>query len=130
MNLLDENIRQDQEDLLRTWRFKVRRLSAELAYPGVQDPDILPLLHRLKRATFFTHDQDFWKRTLTHKVYCLVWLNVYDGDAAFFIRRFLRHPSFSTQLQRLGKVVRVQPAALRYWELGKSNQVSLEWRSN
>ena len=34
MNLLDENIRKDQEDLLRTWRVKVRRLSREVAHPA------------------------------------------------------------------------------------------------
>jgi len=60
MNLLDENIRKDQEDLLRTWRVKVRRLSREVAHPGIQDSDILTLLHQLKRSTFFTHDEDFW----------------------------------------------------------------------
>ena len=127
MNLLDENIRKDQEDLLRAWRIKVRRLTEEVAYPGVQDPDILPLLRRLKRPTFFTHDQDFWKRRLAHKAYCLVWLNVYDGDAALFVRRFLRHPKFSTQTQRMGKVVRVQPTVMRYWELGRPNQGLLDW---
>jgi len=130
MNLLDENIRKDQEDLLRTWRVKVRRLSREVAHPGIQDSDILTLLHQLKRSTFFTHDEDFWKRRLAHKGYCLVWLNVHDGEAALFIRRFLRHPRFSTQVQRMGKVVRIQPTALRYWEFAKSTQVLLSWEGS
>jgi len=51
MNLLDENIRHDQDDFLRKWRTKSRRVGREIARPGIQDPDIIPLLHRLKKPT-------------------------------------------------------------------------------
>ena len=80
MNLLDENIRQDQGEQLRKWRLKFRRVTHELTDPGVQDSDIIPLLHRTKRPTFFTHDRDYFKASLVHPSYCLVWLDVFDGE--------------------------------------------------
>jgi hypothetical protein len=104
-------------------------VSRTLAHAGIQDPDIIPILHGLKRSTFFTHDQDFWKYSLAHKRYCLVWLDVYDGDAAFWIRRFLRHSRFLTQAQRMGTVVRVHSHTLRYWESGKHGQALVNWQS-
>jgi hypothetical protein len=127
MNLLDENIRQDQEDILRKWRVKFRRISREFARPGIQDPEIIPLLLRLSHPTLFTHDQDFSKPALVHRAYCLVWLDLYDGEAALFIRRFLRHPAFRTQAQRLGKVVRVQHGGVDYWQAGETGRVSARW---
>ena len=106
MNLLDENIRHDQSEQLRKWRMPFRFLIRELAQPGIQDPDIIPLLHRGKRPTLFTHDQDYFKRSLIHPAYCLVWLDLYDGDVALFIRRFLRHPDFNSHAKRMGKIIR------------------------
>lgn len=127
MNLLDENIRHDQDDLLRKWRIKSRRLGREIARSGTQDPEIIPILHRLKRPTLFTHDQDFFKSSLVHRAYCLVWLDLYDGEAAIFIRRFLRHPAFRTQAQRMGKVVRVHSGGMQCWQAGKPERVSVKW---
>jgi len=119
MNLLDENIRHDQGEHLRKWRIPFRRLIGDLARSGIQDPDILPLLHRGKHPTLFTHDKDFFKRTLVHRAYCLVWLDLYDGDAALFVRRFLRHPDFNSHAKRMGKVVRLNPQRLTFWHLGQ-----------
>jgi len=89
MNLLDENIRQDQAEQLRKRRLPFRYLTAELARTGVQDTDVIPWLHRTNQPTFFTHDQDFFKRELIHPRYCIAWLDVFDGKAAQFIRAFL-----------------------------------------
>lgn len=70
--------------------------------------EIIPLLHTLRRPTFFTRDHDFYKADLRHLRYCLVFLDVAFDEAAEFIRRFLRHTAFRTQAQRMGRVVRVQ----------------------
>jgi hypothetical protein len=102
MILLDENIRQDQGDRLGRWRIRLRLLIEDFARSGIQDLDIIPLLHRLKQPTFFTHDQDFFQKCLVHARYSLAWLEVFDGDAATFIRLFLRHPLFGTSAKRMG----------------------------
>ena len=127
MNLLDENIRDDQRMLLRQWRIPFRQIGKEISRAGIEDEEVLPLLHRLKRPTLFTQDEDFFKRRFCHRAYCLVWLNVKYTDAAAYIRGFLRHRRFSTQVQRLGKVVRVRPGGLKLWEVGKERSIFLEW---
>jgi len=58
MNLLDENIRHDQAQQLRKWRIPFRLLIRDLARSGIQDAEIIPLLHRGKYPTLFTHDKD------------------------------------------------------------------------
>ena len=47
MILLDENIRQDQAIQLRRQHIPARFLVEDFARTGIQDPDIVPLLHRL-----------------------------------------------------------------------------------
>jgi len=127
MNLLDENIRQDQGEQLRKWRIPFRLLVRALARPGIKDPDIIPLLHHGTRPTFFTHDQDYFKHALVHAAYCLVWLDLYDGDAAAFIRCFLRHPDFNSHANRLGKVIRLHPHRITYWEVGRPSLKKTQW---
>jgi hypothetical protein len=61
----------------------------------------------LRRPTLFTRDRDFYDPRLQHTGYCLVYVDVSPDDVAEFVRRFLRHPNFRTQAQRMGKVVRV-----------------------
>lgn len=38
--------------------------------------DIIPLLHDLRRVTFFTHDLGFFDPSLCHKRYALICLDV------------------------------------------------------
>lgn len=127
MNLLDENIRADQAERLRDWGIPCREIIGTLTKSGTQDPDILRLLHRLKNPTFFTHDQDYFLRSLRHPAYCLVWLDTYDGDAAVFIRQFLRHPRFNTHAQRMGVVARTHPDGVLYWDSDGTGLHRIAW---
>lgn len=127
MNLLDENIRQDQQTELRRRGMPFRTLREDLAQRGVQDADIIPLLHRLSRPTLFTHDQDFCQRSLAHADYGLVWLDGFDGRAAEFIRRFLKHPAFKTTAQRMGVVAHVHVAGIDCWRRGDATRRHLAW---
>jgi len=54
MIILDENIPEDQRQLLRSWRVPARQIGFEVGRPSMQDEEILPFLHRLKKSTFFT----------------------------------------------------------------------------
>ena len=74
------------------------------------------MLHRLKRPTFFTHDRDFFRRGLVHENYCLVWLDMYDGKAAEFIRVFLKHELFDTVAKRMGIAARVHHQGIDFWQ--------------
>ena len=127
MNVLDENIIHSQRDKLRQWRIPFRQIGAEMGHVGVPDAEIIPLLLRLKKPTFFTRDFDFFRAELRHPRYCLAWLNVRPDLAAFYVRRFLRHRNFHTHEQRLGKVIRIHFEGLEYWQPGESGACSVQW---
>jgi hypothetical protein len=100
LNLLDENIPRRQRQLLASWKIRFREIGHEVGRRGMEDHQIIPLLHRLRPVTFFSLDSDFFKAHLCHPGYCLVHLDVEYHEAAAFIRRLLRHPSFDTQAKR------------------------------
>ena len=74
MNILDENIIDSQRQRLRHWRIAMRHMCYDVGRQGMKDQEILTLLHRLRRPTFFTRDEDFYARHLCHARYCLVYL--------------------------------------------------------
>ena len=127
MNLLDENFPADQAVVLRQWRIPYRQIGRDLSYLGIQDPDIIPLLHRLKRVTLFTQDEDFFRQRLCHPAYGVVLLEVKPGEAAFHLRRFLRHLAFATQASRMGIVARVNVEGVQYWRGRHARKTFAPW---
>ena len=127
MNMLDENIPEDQRQLLRGWRIRVRQIGHEVGRPGMQDGEIIPLLHRLESSTFFTRDLGFYRHPLCHTQYCIVCLAVSPYEAASFNRRFLRHPQFQTQANRLGKVIRASHLGITLWRLHSDKEEKADW---
>ena len=127
MNVLDENIVAQQCRRLEQWHIPFRQVGRHLSTHGTPDENLIPLLHRLPQPTFFTHDEDFFKASLCHSHYALVYLDVTDKETAEFVRRFLKHPTFDTQIKRLGLVVRVRPEAVQYWRKGGSGLQTVGW---
>lgn len=127
MNLLDENFPEDQRPLLAGWHIAFRQIGREFAHSGVKDPDIIPLLHRERRVTFFTLDEDFFTPKLCHAAYGIAYLDVRADDAAHFVRRFLRHPKFSTEAKRLGVVARVHHDGVHYWLRNRATLQRIAW---
>jgi hypothetical protein len=127
LNLLDENFPDDQRSLLRAWRIPFREIGGHAGHFGVKDDDILPLLHRQRQVTFFTQDEDFFRRQFCHPAYCLLWLDVRADDAAYYVRRFLRHPRFSTIASRLGVVARARHNGIHFWQRGLNPIQSAPW---
>jgi hypothetical protein len=128
MNLLDENIPEDQCRLLRRWRIRYSQIGQHLGRQGMKDEQhILPLLHELPRPTFFTRDLGFFDESWRHANYSLVCLAVGQNEAALFIKRFLRHPSFNTKAKRLGTVALVSHGELRVWRLRVKHEEKVEW---
>jgi len=119
LNLLDENFPADQRLFLRTWGIAHRQIGDEIANAGIKDDNIIPLLHRLPRPTFFTGDGDFFSRNLCHSGYCLVWLDAPEDDSAVYVRRFLEHHTFDTERKRLGVVARAHHDGISFWARGR-----------
>jgi hypothetical protein len=127
VNILDENVRADQRDMLRVWRVPVRQIGFDLHNKGLTDENIIPVLLRLRRPTLFTGDRDFCQRSLCHPRYCLVQLAVHKVEIASYIRRVLRHPAFDTQGKRMGSVLRVTSTGITAWRLHAEAEEHIPW---
>jgi len=128
MNILDENIIASEWEKLRAWRIHFVRIGTEVGRRGMDDRgEIIPLLHHLRRPTFFTRDVGFYDRRLCHKRYGLVCLRVRRNEVAETIRRFLRHPAFNTHTKRSGRVVRIGLVGITFWQVDLEEQQALAW---
>jgi hypothetical protein len=127
MIILDENIPDEQADLLEKRRIHVRRIGREVGWFGMDDEEIIPLLHQLQRPTFFTLDSDYYKRRLRHKGYCLVHLVVEDEMIAGYIQALLRQSAFNTRAKRMGCVIQVQPSGIALWRMNVQTELDMEW---
>jgi hypothetical protein len=128
MLVIDENLPASQRQLLRKWRIRFRAVGVDVATPGTQDLDLVPILHTLAKPTLFTLDRHFFRADWAHVSYGLVWLDVNDSEAAEYIRRFLRHPAFDTKSKRLGVVARVGATDIHFWRKGQSHLRIVKWR--
>jgi hypothetical protein len=129
VNVLDENVRVEQRGLLRRWGIRVRQIGYDIGWEGMQDDEIISLLHRLDRPTFFTRDEDFYNRRLCHEGYCLVYLDIGETRVAEYVRRVLRHPALNSKAKRMGRVIRASPAGMTAWRIHREHEESLSWPS-
>ena len=130
MNILDENIAETQRVLLSNWRIKNSQIGFDFSEKGIKDENIIPILHKLSNITFFTRDIGFYNRSLCHKDYCLVCLDVKQYEVASFIRRFFKHPLFDIKSKRMGKVVRLSSKGIQLWGIHAEKENKLEWFLN
>jgi hypothetical protein len=129
MLIIDESISEFEIWQLRRWGFRLRAIGPDLGNKSISDEDILPLLLRLKRPTFFTRDRDFWQQALCHHGYCLVYVDVLEeeGEIAAHVRRFLRHRDFKVSAQRLGKVVHLYQRGIAFYQCSDAKPHRLKW---
>ena len=127
MNLLDENFPDDQRALLRAWRIPFRAIGLHAGDFGIKDDNILSLLHRQRQVTFFTQDEDFFRREFCHPAYGVLWLDVRADEAAYYVRRFLRHLGFNTIASRMGVVARARHNGIHFWRKGTQALQSEPW---
>ncbi|HWQ31766.1 MAG TPA: hypothetical protein VNQ79_02690 [Blastocatellia bacterium] len=128
MIILDHNITRDQAERLRNWRIRFQRIGVEIGLPSWDDQqEILRWLHYSKQAAFFTRDAEFFRYRLCHHNYCLVVIDAAASETAQIIHRFLRHPAFRTKAGRCGKVFRLSPRQISWWEVGNQKRQTLIW---
>ncbi|MGB7156778.1 MAG: hypothetical protein WBD40_01850 [Tepidisphaeraceae bacterium] len=123
MILLDENIVVEQATVLRHRRVHFRHVGHDFSRQGIQDDNIIPLLHRLPRPTLFTRDLGLYRPRFCHPNYCIACLDVDELDVADFVRIFLRAPRFATVARRLGWVARVSPGGVRAWQRHQKSEI-------
>ena len=127
MNFLDEQILENQRQLLKSWRIPVRQIGYDIGRKGLKDKEIIPLLLRFRKPTFFTLDFDFFGSRLGHSKYAIVCMDVGKHEAAVYIRRLLRHPDFDTATKRMGNVIRISSFRIGVWRLHAEDEVFIDW---
>lgn len=127
MNLLDENVPRDQRELLERWNIKIQQIGIHVGRLGMLDEAIIPLLLKLRRATFFTRDAGFYDASLRHAKYGLVFLDVDKYESASFIRRFLRHAEFNTQVKRMGMISRLSSTGIWLLKTPGRRETHVNW---
>jgi hypothetical protein len=128
MNVVDENVPERQVSLLQSWRLRPRQIGHDLGRSGMQDREIVSLLHSLTRPTLFTLDRDFAGPAFCHQGYCLVYIDLKATEFASVVRRVLRHPQLNTWAKRAGAAIRVGHSGMRIWRRNAVEQV-LPWPS-
>lgn len=127
MIVLDENFPENQRQLLKGWRIRFRQVGYEIGRQGMKDPEIIPMLLQTRRPTFFALDNDFYKRAYCHARYCLIYLDVWQYEAAAFVRRLLHHKQFDTEAKRMGAVIRATHTGLWVWQLYAESDKRYGW---
>ncbi|HKZ82116.1 MAG TPA: hypothetical protein VJ793_00485 [Anaerolineae bacterium] len=86
----------------------------------VKDDAISTLLRAASHPTFITiNGADFWRRISADLRYCVVCVELPATQMLALpdlLRRFLRLPEFKTKAARMGKVVRLRPNRIEYYE--------------
>ena len=124
---LDENTPEKQRRELESKRVHVRQIGEDIGRKGMQDEEIISLLHRMDRPTFFTMDADYYFRRWRHRAYCLVFLDIDDRSFAKYVRRVLRHPELNSKAKRMGCVIRIRPEGISLWRIHRQKEIHLEW---
>jgi len=127
MKILDEHVPAEQRAVLRGHFVWARQIGNGIGRPGMPDEEIIPLLQRLRRPTFFTFDMGFYERRLCSEDYCLVCIDARDDEAASFVRRLSRHPRFNERPKRMGAVIRLSPKGIRAWTSRSPEEEQAEW---
>ncbi len=127
MLLLDENIVEDQRLLLEKWKIRARQIGIQKFLKGIQDEQIISIMHRFRRTTFLTNDSGFYSNRYCHPSYGIAFFDVDAEETAFYIRKFLKHKLFNTMSKRLGKVAKVSQSLITYYTKPTGAIQQLKW---
>jgi hypothetical protein len=130
--VLDEQLAASEvmEPLRR--KHKVRRLREARPDERILDDRIPDILRRLDRPTFLTIDQGFWDRALCHPRYCILCFTLTTKQQQLLpdlVEALFRTPEFRTRAQRMGKVARISPRSIEYWQFHVPRVHHLSWEA-
>ena len=127
MIILDENILEGQRLVLEGWKIAARQVGLDVGRKGLTDEQVVILLRRLRQPTFFTRDQGFYAADLRHEHYAIVVAAVGQYELAAFVRRLLHHPAFDTYAKRTGRIIRIAPKGIAWWQLRRQQEAFVNW---
>ena len=106
--------------------FSARKIGVEIGRLDMGDSEIFTLLHGFRQSTFITRDSDFYRKANRHARYGLVFLDTPHAEVANHARRLFRHQQFDTAAKRCGKVIRVTPTKVHWFELGNEAEQAVD----
>ena len=122
MIVLDENIHQQRilADIAAWYRGQVRSITTLRAHTLIKDDVIPTLLQSAQQPTFVTTNvTDFWPYVSAHSRYCIICVPIPNERLhalSLLLRQLMRLPEFDTKAKRMGKVIRMSPNQLQYYE--------------
>jgi hypothetical protein len=122
MILLDENVHQESlmASIAAWYRGQVRSITTLRPNTLIKDEAIPALLRSVRQPTFVTTNvTDFWRRIPAYAYYSVVCVAIPNErlhELSPLLQRLLRLPEFNTKARRMGKVIRVSPSQLQYYE--------------
>jgi hypothetical protein len=101
--------------------------------PGehVLDDRVPEILLTLRQPTFVTIDHGFWDRQLCHAGYAILYFALTENHQEILpglLRRLLRRPEFRTRASRMGKVARITPTGIAWWQLNDTVLYQMAWK--
>ena len=125
-HLLDANIKDAEQLKLAMYGFKFKHIGRDFWKHHLSDEHIISRLYRLKRVTFVTRDvRDFYYHRFLHRNYCLLCLDVEEDEVAAYTRKIYRHPRFDSAAKRCGKVIKVSPTQMTYFEVSSQEEQTI-----
>jgi len=121
-NIFDADVDESEIEKLRRRRFKLTSFPKHW-----KDEYIVKRLQQLKRATFITHDSDYYKRKLVNSAYCLIYFDVPRDELATYVLKVYRHPLFNTKAKRCGKVIKITSTNISYFKVGFQEEKIINW---
>jgi hypothetical protein len=132
MIVVDENIH-DRRIMggIAAW-YPGQVVSVTTLRPGsvIKDDAIPGLLLKVVQPTFITINvADFWKKVQPHDAYCITTIALPNErvlEIPDLLRGLFRLPDFKTRSSRTGKVIRLAPSHVEYYETDRHVQL-LTW---
>jgi len=104
-----------------------RQIGLDVGRKGLKDEEIVVPLRRLRQPTFFTRDRGFYTADPRHPRCAIVVAAVGQYELAAFVRRLLQHPQFDTYAKRAGRIVRIAPNGIAWWQVRRQQEAFTSW---
>lgn len=121
MIVLDEQLlrRSIEQDIAKWYRGTVQNIVDLRPNSVIKDDAIPELLRQQPRPTFVTiNEQDFWRKVSVDSRFCIVCFAIPETrvhEIPQSLRLLIRHSEFRTKAQRMGKIIRIKNADIRYY---------------
>ena len=96
----------------------------------IYDERVPEILSSLGQPTFVTIDHGFWNRRLRNEHYCILFFALRDDRQRLLpdlLRAVFRERAFRTRGRRMGKVARVRPTGIDFWEMNVPKLQRIRW---